>query len=133
MSEMYAQKKKAVLSDKTPDHNDLMVAMIKNANVTSDPTTQTLSDSEILGNAFVFILVSERQCALRLPIDLATRLAMRRQRIASTSPLFTLPSTPLLNAASRKTLMPFSALVPSPNGPMTLTSPNSPPLWLALS
>ena len=57
MSEMYAQKKESVLSNKNPDQNDLMVAMIKNANVTSDPTTQTLSDSEILGNAFVFILV----------------------------------------------------------------------------
>ncbi len=62
MSEMYAKKKKSVLSDKTPDQNDLMVAMIKNANVTSDPKTQTLSDSEILGNAFVFILVSRHLC-----------------------------------------------------------------------
>ena len=56
MSEMYARKKSSVLSDKTPDQLDLMVAMIKNANVTSDPSTQTLSDGEILGNAFVFIL-----------------------------------------------------------------------------
>ena len=56
MSEMFARKKASVLRDKNPDQLDLMNAMIKNANVTSDPSTQTLSDSEILGNAFVFIL-----------------------------------------------------------------------------
>lgn len=63
MAEMYAQKKSAVLSGNTPDQLDLMVAMIKNANVTSDPSTQTLSDSEILGNAFVFILAGHETTA----------------------------------------------------------------------
>lgn len=63
MAEMYERKKSAVLAGDAPDQLDLMVAMIKNANVTSDPSTQTLSDSEILGNAFVFILAGHETTA----------------------------------------------------------------------
>ena len=63
MGEMYDLKKSAVLSGDSPDQLDLMVAMIKNANVTSDPSTQTLTDTEILGNAFVFILAGHETTA----------------------------------------------------------------------
>ena len=63
MSEMYATKKSEVLSGTSSDQLDLMIAMIKGAGVTSDPSTQTLTDREILGNAFVFILAGHETTA----------------------------------------------------------------------
>ncbi len=63
MSEMLDKKKSEVLRGNFSDQPDLMIAMIKGANVTSDPTTQTLTDREMMGNAFVFLMAGHETAA----------------------------------------------------------------------
>ena len=63
MSEMLDEKKGEVLRGTFSDQPDLMIAMIKGANVTSDPTTQTLTDREMMGNAFVYLMAGHETTA----------------------------------------------------------------------
>lgn len=61
MNEMFEQKKDAVLKGEEGDSIDLMIALVKGAGITKHspgeiPPVQTLTDREILGNAFVFLL-----------------------------------------------------------------------------
>ena len=62
MDEIFQQKKAAILKGEEGDSLDLMIALVKGAGVTKQssiggkPLVQTLTDREILGNAFVFIL-----------------------------------------------------------------------------
>ena len=77
MNEMFQTKKAAVLKGIEGDNLDLMVAMIKGAGITTDSvskgekSTQTLSDDEILGNAFVFILAGHETAANSIHFCLA--------------------------------------------------------------
>ena len=71
MKEMVSEKKAAVLAGTAGDDLDLMVAMVKGANVTADPHAQTLSDDEILGNAFVFILAGHETTANSIHFSMA--------------------------------------------------------------
>ncbi|KAG8629416.1 hypothetical protein KVT40_003281 [Elsinoe batatas] len=70
MQEMYDAKKAEFSSGTAPDSGmDLMGALVKGAGIGSDPsnaekgTGQLLTDSEILGNAFVFILAGHETAA----------------------------------------------------------------------
>ena len=62
MNEMLQAKKAALLTGTEGDKLDLMIAMIKSAGTTAESASkegasrQTLSDDEVLGNAFIFIL-----------------------------------------------------------------------------
>lgn len=82
MKEMFHEKKAAVLAGTQGDEMDLMVAMVKGAGVTDDPKTQTLSDSEILGNAFFFILAGHETTANSIHFSLvylALNIASQRR------------------------------------------------------
>ena len=69
MNEMFRTKKAAVLTGTEGDNLDLMIAMIKGAGITAESASkgeaprQTLTDEEILGNAFVFILAGHETTA----------------------------------------------------------------------
>ena len=69
MNEMFQSKKSAILEGTEGDSLDLMVAMIKGAGITKESAAngqtpaQTLTDDEILGNAFVFILAGHETAA----------------------------------------------------------------------
>lgn len=71
MREMYKDKKNLVLSGKEGDSLDLMISMVKGAGISSKETstdtitltTPSLSDAEIMGNAFVFILAGHETTA----------------------------------------------------------------------
>jgi len=70
MDEMFQSKKAAVMSGNEGDKLDLMIALIKGAGITPEnlgkgqnATPQSLSDQEILGNAFVFILAGHETTA----------------------------------------------------------------------
>lgn len=53
MSEMFDKKKSLVLSGFSSDQPDPMISVLKGANVTFDPSTQTFTDREILGYPFL--------------------------------------------------------------------------------
>ena len=71
MREMYDDKKNLILSNEEGDSLDLMTSMVKGAGISSketstDTTTTTppsLSNEEIMGNAFVFILAGHETTA----------------------------------------------------------------------
>ena len=69
MNQIFQSKKAAVLEGTEGDNLDLMVAMIKGAGITKESApkgqkpVQTLTDDEILGNAFVFILAGHETAA----------------------------------------------------------------------
>jgi len=64
MREMLEEKKAQVFAGTESDKLDLMIAMLKGAGVTAKSKDgkapeQALTDEEILGNAFVFILAGD--------------------------------------------------------------------------
>lgn len=70
MNEIFQSKKTAVLSGEEGENFDLMIALIKGAGITPEnlekgekATPQSLSDQEILGNAFIFILAGHETTA----------------------------------------------------------------------
>lgn len=71
MREMFEKKKAAVLAGEESNTMDLMLAILKGAGVTAlsdsekgqNSPVQTLTDEEILGNAFVFILAGHETVA----------------------------------------------------------------------
>ena len=69
MNEIFQQKKTAVLKGKKGDDADLMIALLKGAGITKEsstgekPSAQLLTDEEILGNAFVFIVAGHETAA----------------------------------------------------------------------
>lgn len=70
MEEMFQSKKAAVLAGEGSDQLDLMVALLKGAGITKENAElgdkapkQSLTDEEILGNAFVFILAGHETTA----------------------------------------------------------------------
>lgn len=74
MQEMYQSKKEEIKSGETREGMDLMGAMLKGAGITTEslnekdpekggPSKQLLTDDEILGNAFVFILAGHETAA----------------------------------------------------------------------
>ena len=62
MDELFQEKKAAVLKGEEGESLDLMTSLVKGAGITRDsslggnPPPQTLTDREILGNTFVFLL-----------------------------------------------------------------------------
>nr|POE65363.1 putative cytochrome p450 cyp13a6 [Quercus suber] len=83
MKEMYAKKTSEVQSGATREGMDLMGALVKGAGITSDSgkpgktsTKQLLTEDEILGNAFVFILAGHETAANTIHFALMY-LAMR--------------------------------------------------------
>lgn len=70
MNEMFQSKKAAVLSKSEGNDLDLMIALVKGAGITPENVAkgdkaapQSLTDDEILGNAFVFILAGHETTA----------------------------------------------------------------------
>lgn len=69
MNEIFQRKKAAVLKGEEGDSMDLMTALVKGAGIAKEsmngtkPPAQTLTDQEILGNAFVFILAGHETTA----------------------------------------------------------------------
>ena len=69
MNEIFQQKKAAVLRGEEGDSTDLMTALVKGAGITKQsslgnkPSLQTLTDREILGNAFIFLLAGHETTA----------------------------------------------------------------------
>lgn len=69
MDEIFQQKKAAVLKGEEGEDLDLMIALVKDAGITRQsslggkPPVQTLTDREILGNAFVFMLAGHETTA----------------------------------------------------------------------
>lgn len=77
MNEMFQSKKAEVMAGNEGDTLDLMIALIKGAGITpenlekgNDATPQSLTDDEILGNAFVFILAGHETTANSLHFSL---------------------------------------------------------------
>ena len=74
---MFREKKASVLAGTEGDNLDLMIAMIKGAGITAESASkgeasrQTLSDEQILGNAFVFILAGHETTANSIHFCLA--------------------------------------------------------------
>ncbi len=77
MNEMFQAKKAAVLTGTEGDNLDLMIAMIKGAGITAESalkgeaSRQALSDEEIMGNAFIFILAGHETTANSIHFCLA--------------------------------------------------------------
>ena len=70
MDEMIQSKKMAVLSGDEGDNPDLMIALLKGAGISADnlargetATSQSLSNDEIRGNAFAFLLAGHETAA----------------------------------------------------------------------
>ena len=71
MREVYNDKKAKILAGQESEHEDLMTAMLKSADVTAHGSAvedgkkaeQSMTDEEILGNAFVFILAGHETTA----------------------------------------------------------------------
>ena len=91
MNEMFQSKKAAIIQGTEGDSLDLMIAMIKGAGITKESAsngqspTQTLSDSDILGNAFVFILAGHETaansihfCLVFLAMNIASQRHLQR-------------------------------------------------------
>lgn len=85
---MFQQKKAAVLKGEEGDSKDLMVALVKAAGITKKsstgdtPPAQTLTDEEIVGNAFVYILAAHETTANSLHfclVLLAMNIAAQRR------------------------------------------------------
>lgn len=66
MNEMFQTKKADIIAGKETDGLDLMGALVKGAGITASSDKQTkqiLTDAEIMGNAFVFILAGHETAA----------------------------------------------------------------------
>ncbi|MCJ1243607.1 hypothetical protein MMC30_000804 [Trapelia coarctata] len=67
MNEMFQAKKADIIAGKETDGLDLMGALVKGAGITAassgEQTKQILTDAEIMGNAFVFILAGHETAA----------------------------------------------------------------------
>ena len=97
MDEMFQQKKAAILKGEEGDSLDLMVALVKGAGVTKEsstgekPPVQTLTDQEILGNAFIFILAGHETTANSIHfclVLLAMNVAAQRHLQADLDEIF---------------------------------------------
>ena len=87
MKELFESKKDAIMSGNDSNNLDLMTALIKGSGITSENTgtdektsPQSLSEEEVLGNAFVFILAGHETaansihfCLVLLAIDIASQ------------------------------------------------------------
>ena len=87
MNDIFQQKKAAILRGDDGDGIDLMTALVKGAGITEQsslgnkPLTQTLTDQEILGNAFIFLLAGHETTANSLHfclVLLAMNIAAQR-------------------------------------------------------
>ncbi|KAF6228422.1 hypothetical protein HO133_008152 [Letharia lupina] len=97
MDEMFQQKKAAVLKGMEGDSMDLMTALVKGAGITKEsltgekPLAQTLTDREILGNAFVFIVAAHETTANSIHfclVLLAMNIAAQRHLQADLDEIF---------------------------------------------
>jgi len=98
MEEMFQSKKAAVLAGEEGDQMDLMVALLKGAGITKENaekgdkgSLQSLTDEEILGNAFVFILAGHETTANSIHFTLvllALNLASQRRLQADLDEIF---------------------------------------------
>ena len=86
MEELFQEKKAAVLKGEEGESLDLMTSLVKGAGITKDsssggnPPPQTLTDQEILGNTFVFLLAGHEStsnsihfCLILLALDIAAQ------------------------------------------------------------
>ena len=93
MKEMFDEKKAQILAGEEGESMDLMIAMLKGAGVRAQdsaqkdgkPVEQTLTDEEILGNAFVFILAGHETtansihfCMVYLALNIASQRRLQR-------------------------------------------------------
>lgn len=90
MREMYAAKKIEVMAGEERQGMDLMGALVKGAGITAEtpsgpPSKQALTDDEILGNAFVFILAGHETAAnsihfsiLHLALDIQSQRKLQK-------------------------------------------------------
>ena len=86
MDELFQEKKAAVLKGEEGESLDLMTSLVKGAGITKDlssgenPPPQTLTDQEILGNTFIFLLAGHETTSnsihfslILLALDIATQ------------------------------------------------------------
>ena len=88
MNELCQQKRAAVLKGEEGDDMDLMTALIKGAGI---PPARTLTDKEILGNVFVFLLAAHETTANSLHfclVLLAMNTAAQRRLQADLDDIF---------------------------------------------
>ena len=97
MNEMFQQKKTAVLKGEEGESLDLMIALVKGAGITKQsslggkPPVQTLTDQEILGNAFIFLLAGHETTANSIHfclVLLAMNIAAQRHLQADLDEIF---------------------------------------------
>ncbi len=97
MNEMFQQKKAAILKGEEGDFMDLMTALVKGAGITRESSTrdkssaQTLTDQEILGNSFVFIIAAHETTANSLHfclVLLAMNIASQQRLQADLDEIF---------------------------------------------
>ena len=91
MDELFQEKKAAVLKGEEGDSLDLMTSLVKGAGITRDsspgrnPPPQTLTDQEILGNTFIFLLAGHESTAnsihfslILLALDIAAQRHLQK-------------------------------------------------------
>ena len=97
MDEMFQQKKTAVLKGEEGDNLDLMIALLKGAGITKQSSqgnthpVQTLTDREILGNCFIFLLAGHETTANTIHfclVLLAMNIASQRHLQADLDEIF---------------------------------------------
>ena len=79
MKEMYDQKKNEVLAGTQNERLDLMTAMLQGAGVSKDSKTQTMSEEEIMGNAFVFLVAGHETTAVSFVLSPAKHSLIGKQ------------------------------------------------------
>lgn len=95
MNEMFQAKKADIIAGKESDGLDLMGALVKGAGITAASserqTKQILTDGEILGNAFVFILAGHETAANSIHfaiLYLALKISSQRRLQADLDSIF---------------------------------------------
>ena len=98
MNEIFQSKKAAILAGEEGDSIDLMIALVKGAGITRENAEngdkgekQTLTDEEIIGNAFVFILAGHETTANAIHfimVLLALNIASQRRLQADLDDIF---------------------------------------------
>jgi len=95
MNEMFQAKKADIIAGKETDGLDLMGALVKGAGITAasseKQTKQILTDDEIMGNAFVFILAGHETAANSIHFSilyLAMKLSTQRRLQADLDTIF---------------------------------------------
>lgn len=92
MKEIFDGKKARVLSGEGQGENDLMTAMVKDAgvtptggNLTDKSMKQAMSDEEIMGNAFIFLLAGHETtansihfCLIYLALNVASQRHLQK-------------------------------------------------------